>query len=94
MGKVVVGFTGDKYKIPEILNWEDYRYANDLSCNCGHVSLFADKPMAVYMVGIANTHFGEMACFECPNCGDRIRYHSRDDEYLGDCCYFHPEWKI
>lgn len=92
MSKIVKDMSGkDEYSIPEILNWEDYRYCPALECNCGHINVYSGVNIYTWGVGVCETPYGTMVCCECPKCGDRIRFHIADLSYL---TLYHDEWKI
>lgn len=86
---------GKTYRIPEILNWEDYRYEPSLTCSCGRIDVLEGKTW-LSIVGVCNTPHGLMACYECKECGDRMRWHvdevGYDEGDLQDIVLDHPEW--
>lgn len=95
MARRVESHDGKIYRIPEILNWEDYRYEPRLTCSCGRVSVLEGKTW-LSIVGVCNTPHGLMACYECKECGDRMRWHvdevGYDEGDLQDIVLDHPEW--
>lgn len=92
MSKIILGMDGvSQFKIPEVLNWEDYRYSSLLECSCETISIYSDVSTFEFAVGICDTPYGLMACYECPHCGDRVRWNLRSPECLTE---YHPEWKL
>ena len=81
-----------KYKIPEVLNWEDYEYRPCLECSCNKLSVINGKTYK-YIIGICYTPHGTMACYECPNCGKRLRWHMDINDFK-DIADLRPEWQI
>ena len=82
---------GTSFKIPEVLNWEDYRYSPAIECHCGKLNVYtrADN-IYNYVKGVAETPRGTEVCCLCPKCEDRIRFHIRDVRLL---TIYHPEWQ-
>jgi len=62
-------FGKEEYNIPVISQWENYRYAPELMCECGSTN-FEEQ-----VVGIAEIGGIMMSLNECPFCHDKFRTH-------------------
>lgn len=93
MSKIFFDKNGQpQYRIPEVLNWEDYKYSPFLECLCKKLNIINDKTYK-YIVGICYTPHGTMACYECPKCGERLRWHIGEDD-LKNLASLRPEWRV
>lgn len=83
-------FGKGEWNLPEILNYEEYRY--NKSCACDNCNYHFTHPTAYRegIVGYCVTENGYFLCFECPGCGSKYRYHySSNGEKYGNF----EEWK-
>ena len=75
--------------LPKFPQYEDFPYAPDLECpNCGKSGFYDSdwgqthiKPI---LVGWCETNIGYMAVFECPECGQRFRFHCTIGTWTAD----------
>jgi len=70
---MIIGTDKNRFNIPIIPQYQDYRYANELECECGAIGY---RHKLKGFVGIAEDELGNYEMlFECPKCGEKIRYH-------------------
>ena len=64
-------FGKGEWNLPEILNYEEYRY--NKSCACDNCNYYFTHPTAYRegIVGYCVTENGYFLCFECPGCGSK-----------------------
>lgn len=66
--------------LPKIPQYEDIPYAADLVCpECDKSGFFdynyGNKHVKPKIIGWCETNIGYMAVFECPECGQKYRFH-------------------
>ena len=71
------------YKIPNIPQIGDYRYAKDLTCSCSISDSFDKQLKKWHCDGVYDSHIGILICFTCKECGEKFCYHIRNnwDDY-------------
>ena len=62
------------YKIPNIPQMGDYRYAKDLCCGCSQPNSFKNWECD----GVYDSSVGILVCFTCKKCGEKFCYHIRN----------------
>ena len=78
--------------LPKITQWESIPYAADLMCqNCDKTGFVNAEEGYPNLIGWCETNYGYMAVFECPECGNKFRFHCADpisdiDEFDGELC--------
>lgn len=70
-----------EYNIPSIPMIEgNYRYAKEVTCNCGGDERFYESVNHWTCDGIYDGSIGQLICFTCNRCGDKFCFHVRDLE--------------
>lgn len=79
--------------LPKIPQYEDIPYASDLNCpNCDKSGFFSPKGFyssdqtlkSPRVVGWCETNIGYMGVFECPECGQKFRFHCTIGTWIAD----------
>lgn len=75
--------------LPKFPQYEDFPYAADLECpNCGKSGFYDYNNSAKHekpnLIGWCETNIGYMAVFECPECGQKFRFHTTVGTWTAD----------
>ena len=75
--------------LPKIPQYEDIPYAGDLVCpNCDKSGFYdynyGPKHIRPKVIGWCETNIGYMAVFECPECGQKYRFHCTIGTWTAD----------
>lgn len=79
--------------LPKIPQYEDIPYASDFNCpNCDKSGFFdykgfySSEPVRKkpIVVGWCETNIGYMGVFECPECGQKFRFHCTIGTWVAD----------